>query len=53
MYVSVCVFVCVFVPACVFRSSSLEMFSKKGAIQTRNKLSGEQPCRSVISTKPL
>ena len=32
--ICVCVFVCVFVPACVFRSSSLEMFSKKGAIQT-------------------
>ena len=30
-----------------------EIFSKKYTLQTRSKPTGEQPCRSVISTKPF
>ena len=37
----------------MFRSSPAEVFSKKGAAEIRNKPTGEQPHRSVISTKPL
>ena len=37
----------------MFRSSPTEVFSKKDAVQIRSKPTGEQPRRSVISTKPL
>ena len=37
----------------MFRSSQPEKFSKKDAVQIRSKPTGEQPHRSVISTKPL
>ena len=37
----------------MFRSSPPEVFSKKDAAEIRSKPTGEQPHRSVISTKPL
>ena len=37
----------------MFRSRSPEVFSKKDAAEIRSKPTGEQPHRSVISTKPL
>ena len=36
----------------MFRSSPPEVFSKNDAVQIRSKPTGEQPRRSVISTKP-
>ena len=37
----------------MFRGSPPEMFSKKDALHTLSKLTGEQPRRSAISTKSL
>ena len=37
----------------LFRSSPPEVFCKKDALQTRSKPTGEQQCRSAISTKLL
>ena len=37
----------------MFRSSPPVVFSKKGAAKIRSKTTGEQSCRSAISTKPL
>ena len=37
----------------LFRSNSSEVFSKKGALQTRSKPTGEQQCRSANSTHLL
>ena len=37
----------------MFRSSPPELFSKKDTLQKQNKPTGEQSCRSAISTKPL
>ena len=37
----------------MFRSSPPVVFSKKGAAKIRSKPTGEQPCRSAISTKRL
>ena len=37
----------------LFRSNSSEVFSKKGALKTRSKTTGEQQCRSANSTHLL
>ena len=37
----------------MFRSSPPEVVPKKDALQIQSKLTGEQPRRSAISTKPL
>ena len=37
----------------MFRTSPPEVFSKKGALQTKSKAIGEQPRRRAISTNPL
>ena len=37
----------------MFRSSPPEVLSKKNAVQIRSEPTGEQPCRSSITTKSL